>query len=185
LKAQIESSPKPVYVVGFSQGSVVAGELSWHPNVARTYLFADPHRPPYQNVGNGHMRGPGLAGTKHRSGIVHQLAIPDDVITSASPDSLLRSLADFTAMMGPDVVKWAMHSFETIKRNQHQKISWRHPQESLKVLRLAHEARMDLEGYLGGRHVQYPHLKIPGLHVTYTEWVVRSLNFLGAEEMRV
>lgn len=181
-RAAIERADRPVYLVGYSQGSAVAGAFTNHPNVARSYLVADPHRPAGRYIGLLDPGGSGLAGTITRSGLVHWLSAPGDVITCAPRDSMLRDIADFTPALSPHLQPWLDHAIATLRTRTWQNAT-RRPWNTFEELRRLREALRDAHGYLkGGRHTCYATENVPGLHITHTQWIAASLNYLARHD---
>ncbi|WP_378734961.1 hypothetical protein [Nocardia brasiliensis] len=178
----IDSAKRPVYLVGYSQGAAVAGAFTNHRNVARTYLLADPHRPAGRYIGLLDPGGSGLAGAIDRAGLVHWLAAPGDVITSAPTDSMLRDFADFTPAMSPHLRPWLEDAIATLRSRTWQNAA-RKPWNAFEEFRRLSEALHDAHGYLaGGRHTCYAAENVPGLHITHTQWIAASLNYLARQE---
>ncbi|WP_405159856.1 PE-PPE domain-containing protein [Nocardia sp. NBC_01499] len=181
-RTAIERAERPVYLVGYSQGAAVAGAFTHHPNVARTYLLADPHRPAGRYIGLLDPGGSGLAGAIDRAGLVHWLSAPGDVITCAPTDSLLRDIADFTPAMSPHLAPWLDNAIATLRSQTWQNAA-RRPWNAFEEFRRLREALRDAHGYLkGGRHTCYADENVAGLHITHTQWIAASMNYLARQE---
>ncbi|WP_167768991.1 alpha/beta hydrolase [Nocardia sp. CS682] len=174
----IDRAPGPVYLVGYSQGAVIAGHCADHSKVERTYLISDPHRPRRRYIGNVDPGGYGLAGEVFRAGLmIHYFAASDDPITSAPPDSILRSVADFTRFMSPDLGTWLASIDRTIREQAWQNVQ-RRPLSALDEWRRVREAGRELSRY-PRRHID-PYIRehIPGTSLTPCEWIAASINEL-------
>ncbi|MBF6330845.1 alpha/beta hydrolase family protein [Nocardia transvalensis] len=177
LRRAIDLAEGPVYLVGYSQGATIAGELAEHTKVSRTYLFADPHRPARRYVGDVDPGGCGLAGPRWRDATVHYFALPGDPITAAPMDSPLRDLADFTDAMGPNAIEWFSVAASKLLTGDWQN-SIHRPERFGTEIERYRKAAADAQRYLNGWHAEYWRQIVPGTNVTFCQWAANSINFL-------
>ncbi|QIS21275.1 PE-PPE domain-containing protein [Nocardia terpenica] len=177
LRQAIDHAEGPVYLVGYSQGATIAGELAEHPKVSRTYLVADPHRPAHRYVGDADPGGCGLAGPRWRDATVHYFALPGDPITAAPDDSPLRDLADFTEAMGPNAIEWFADAAAKLVTGTFQNAGHR-PSLGAGEIDRYRQATDDAQRYLAGWHGEYWRQIVPGTDLTYCQWAANSINFL-------
>ncbi|MFT3714855.1 MAG: PE-PPE domain-containing protein [Gordonia sp. (in: high G+C Gram-positive bacteria)] len=106
IDAASGSGEHPVMLIGYSQGAVVIRTLLSHPSaerlrsrIAAVGFVADPHQPPGVVPGcdGWGVAGPGPAIPEDVP--AYWVGTPDDVICNASPDSLIRDLADLTGTL--------------------------------------------------------------------------------------
>lgn len=175
LRAAIAATDGPWAVIGYSQGCVVVREaLADNPSrlPVAIGLVADPHQPAGCVRGcDGH----GVAGPGRPLPDVPSMWIgdSDDVICNASPDSLVRDIADLTrTLTTTHAGAWVAMMLRAIRTGSMQNArstSFRPAQWRRDVTRLAVAAR-EVRGYLpcsvrigpvtlrnptGGRHVAY------------------------------
>lgn len=128
----IREDVNPVVLIGYSQGAVIVARVAAeirdgrHPDldVRMVVTVANPERAEREGVNN--IAGSGIAGARSLARCpfpVVQLALPDDAITSASRDSLWRTVADLSAYMSGDLKEWATKSLATIRTDRLQNLS--------------------------------------------------------------
>ncbi len=180
LRRALCATSTPIMVIGYSQGAVVIREAlhGWSARgdvdrIIGVGLVADPHQPP--GVVDGcHGWGVAGPGSPLPQGIpAFWVGNPDDVICNASPDSLIRDIADLTAAMTlGDTMRWSRSVVETVCHNAFQNAhrtalgprQWRRDIDRLRT------AGREVLGYLprrvgwgsrtllnqiGGRHTSY------------------------------
>lgn len=134
LLDEIDRSPNPVLLAGYSQGAAIAGDLAAeigrgeHPGrwVVGCALIADPLRPAGHFIGARDPGGFGIAGQREISGVpAYWAAAPGDPITALPAGNALRTLADTTAyfsIAGPlAAVRWMRAVVDVARRNQLQR----------------------------------------------------------------
>lgn len=172
LRAAVEDSVPddsvdPVMLIGYSQGAVVIRRLLTDPEsapllprIAAVGLVADPHQPPGAVRG---CTGWGVAGPGPELPAavpVFWIGAPEDLICNASPDSLIRDIADLSGSLSAGRVRWWLADIwdrirdgrlQNAARTRIAPSQWRRD-----VRRLVVAAR-EVRGYLpsGGRHVSY------------------------------
>lgn len=171
-----------VMLIGYSQGAVVirtalrrladegARDLD---RVLGIGLVADPHQPPgvVPGCAGWGVAGPGVPLPERIP--TFWVGDPDDVICNASPDSLIRDIADLTsAMTLTGVIEWRRSVMELLRHNAFQNANrtvlhprqWRTDVTRLRIA--AHEAlgylpsrigwgSRVLRNRIGGRHTSY------------------------------
>ncbi|GAB3135726.1 hypothetical protein GCM10027289_29860 [Tsukamurella serpentis] len=125
-------------VVGYSQGAWAAGDVTdARDDVPCGYLLSDPLRPAGANRTGapGQRRyqpqeqftGFGIAGQR-RIGVARWYSLPDDIITDAYPDNLVRTFADATEFVGfaglDDAEQLMNDLLGKIKRRAWQNLPW-------------------------------------------------------------
>lgn len=160
----IDSKPERSFILlGYSGGCRVVHEwMEKNPHrldrISAVGLMSDPFRPKRkQQHGMTETEGWGICGQKPGpiSDRTFWVSAPGDVITDALPDSILRTPADVSDVM-PGQFLWDLRHH--LKKNDLQ-LAWkindflRNPLGWLFGLgpRL-HQARIDIHGYLNGRH---------------------------------
>lgn len=175
LLAGIRQTANPAVLIGYSQGAVVVSRVAAeirdgkHPDldVRMVVTVANPERA----EGEGGVPGSGIAGGRSLAGCpfpVVQLALPDDAITSASRDSLWRTVSDLSAYMSGDVRRWAEKSLAALNRRQLQNLSrWENGLWMLgQTPRRVSTAAREINGYLG-RPAIGPIPAVPSIHTLY------------------
>ncbi|MFI5783133.1 PE-PPE domain-containing protein [Nocardia sp. NPDC051570] len=166
----------PIVLLGYSQGCTVVREFLATPRVAEVLgvvaagFVADPQMPPGAAYGKPQQSGWGIAG---KGGDVPVpawwIANDRDPIPNASPDSLLRDLADLTEFMtANDPIGWAAAVVGRLLKNNWQN-GWgaKNPLNPFDVLRakrrvetalaeaFAYLPRVPLLNDAGGQHTSY------------------------------
>ncbi len=166
----------PIVLLGYSQGCTVAREFLSTPGMAESLgivaagFVADPQMPPGAAYGKPQQSGWGIAG---KGGDVPVpawwIANDNDPIPNASPDSLLRDVADLTEFMSfTDALTWGSRVLERVAANNWQN-GWgaEDPDSPLDVLAakrrvdtaiseaLAYLPRMPIVNEAGGQHTSY------------------------------
>ncbi|GAB4588681.1 PE-PPE domain-containing protein [Nocardia sp. IFM 10818] len=161
LLRAIDDSPYPVIVAGYSQGAGIAGDFAaeigrgQHPqlDVRAAALIADPARPEGVSI-TPDPGGFGISGQRHIPGIpAFHVAAWNDPITSLSPGSPLRTVADLSAywnISNPEgFLRWGQETFNAVVAGRLQR--WWNPAHLWDWTIAAREAR----GYLfDGRHTE-------------------------------
>lgn len=179
LAAAFGTCAGPVALLGYSQGAVVVRRFATHltgeqcEQVIGVGLVADPHQPPGGVAG---CEGWGVAGPGDQlpSALpVCWIGTPDDMICNASPDSLLRDIADLTgAMSFHHPGRWLSQVRERLLRNDLQNADatsvspeqWR--RDPGRIVRACREVcgylprqlgqdQMKLTNTQGGQHTSY------------------------------
>lgn len=183
LATAMAATTGPVVLVGYSQGAVVirrwltvvgpAAEARLRERVLAVGLVADPHQPP--GVVDG-CAGWGVAGPGPDlpSGLpVYWVGAAKDMICNAGSDSLLRDVADLTAVMSLTAPRlWVRQMWATLRANAFQNArrtrvapsqwrrdparlgaAWREVAGYLPVALGWHGIRLDNAD--GGRHTSY------------------------------
>lgn len=162
----IDREPERTFILlGYSGGCRVVHEwLDRNPNrlykIAAVGFMSDPFRPKdMQQYGMSETEGWGICG--QNKGPIPQhtfwVSAPGDAITDALPDAILRTPADASDVM-PGQFLWDLRKH--LQKNDLQ-LAWqigvfkRNPIQWFMGLgpRL-HQARLDIRGYLGGRHTK-------------------------------
>ncbi len=187
--AVAEQPDRPVMLIGYSQGAVVIRRLLARPatgryaaSVAGLGFVADPHQPPGAVPGCDGWgvagRGPDLPAEIP----AFWVGAPDDVICNASPDSLIRDVADLSGMFSVDQVRtWLADVYTRVRDAELQNAARTRlaPSQWIRDVRRLAIAAREVRGYLpsslrvhrwrwdnplGGRHVSYgtePYLRAP------------------------
>lgn len=188
LLAAIRADDRPVVLIGYSQGAAVSTTLlqllaqgHWPDVVERivgTVHLANPLRQPGICL-NGGVPGYGIA-LRYIDGVspiagaynivpVAEIAHPDDVIASADPDSMLRSLAVVTEFMSfTDLATWGTSLVAAAKA-----VDWRAQAQTWRDVAYQagrfRRAGIEAGGYLTGRHTSYNVERVAGTGPTYTK----------------
>ncbi|WP_067673677.1 PE-PPE domain-containing protein [Nocardia miyunensis] len=176
LAAAIAATDGPVVLVGYSQGCCVVRELfdvgdaSILSRIAASGFLADPLMPKGAAYAKPTLAGWGVAGVGHEIPVpAWWIAGDRDPITNASPDSLLRDVADLTEFMSfTDVLTWGSKVLERLAANNWQN-AWGaddpdNPFDVLDAKRrvdtaiseaLAYLPRLPIVNEAGGQHTSY------------------------------
>lgn len=192
LRERILATTEPFAIIGYSQGADIAGRvaqelgsgaLDGRERLLAVGLVANPMRhETAESTGWGVAGQHGSYGAVARK--VYDFANPDDMITNADPDSLIRDVADLTRMMGPDFSAWAFDIQRLLKERSWQNLWlakrwWDAPYQRDRVRR----AGLELAGYLpvsilnpaGGQHTAYGKTQMYVGGPTYTERLAQLL----------
>lgn len=195
---------KPVALLGYSQGAQIVGDtaallgesIDSSIDVRAAALVSDPMRPAGRAVPLD-VDGSGIAGQREVFAPfpVYWLANPNDAITAASHDAILRTVADFTEYMTlTDAKTWALDVLGKLDT-----LGWQNAWGASglldipRQLRRLRQAKDDLLGYLpvdligngsninptGGQHTCYASRAIIPGGVTYTRWIANQFNAIG------
>jgi len=192
---EIQAAPFPVVLLGYSQGAQIVRAILAEMNhgihaqlrVVAAGLVADPLRPIDFASGSpelvdkltGPGAGWGVAGQMEewpKSIQVWSMARPEDIIPNAPGNSPVRALADWTRWMSiTDPVAWGEELLHKAKHNRFQAVitNWRHP---IGVLRQYADAIAGIEGYLTGIHTSYGSISMPGIPMTYCDWLAQQID---------
>lgn len=186
-----------IVIVGYSQGAVVAGNVAAQLTddlaaaVVGVYLVADALRPRGMDS-NGHtlwaaqhFNGHGVAGQRAITTVrARWYSIKGDVICDATPDSLVRDVADLTEWMGftwQDVITWPGKLLKLLREQQWQNAGWwqrfrRDPATLLELAPRGARAIDEIRGY-PHLHTRYgdPAWPIPGTRRTYLQQVAHHI----------
>lgn len=186
LIAAVRRTPNPAALIGFSQGAVVVARLAaeiragMHSDldVRLVVTIANPERAAGEYVREcepfgRRLTGSGVAGGRSLRGCpfpVLQYAIDGDVITNASPDSLVRDLADLSDYMSPDIARWAEKVAVKLHDRDIQNLSrWENWLLMLgRTPGRVQTALTEIGGY-PRVHCEYGTRRMPGLMVTYID----------------
>ena len=198
LLARLEDDPRPVVLMGYSQGAAVVSTLLdflANPNIVGqlknriigAVLLANPNRPQGSDTlgpipdtsGYGITYDPAYP-TPARVVPTIEVAHPQDAICSADPDSMLRSIARVTEFMSfTNLDKWGRDVLADA-----QAIDWMSKVTSFSDVAYQanrfHRAIGEALGYLTGRHTAYNVESPKGTSITYTtlsaQWVLAATN---------
>ncbi|CAM3744338.1 cutinase family protein [Tsukamurella ocularis] len=184
-----------VVIVGYSQGAVVAGNVAaaLSPELAAAvvgvYLVADALRPAGTDsngaTGSRNFNGWGVAGQRPITTVrARWYSIRGDVICDATPDSLVRDIADFSEWMGftwQDVIAWPGKLLALARNQAWQNAGWwqrfrRDPATLLELAPRGARAVEEIRGY-PHLHTRYgdPAWPIPGIRRTYLQQVANHV----------
>ena len=179
---ELDATSGSVMMIGYSQGAVVIRTALHELNRRRAAglgrvigvgLVADPHQPPGV-VASCDGWGVAGAGVELPESVpAYWVGDPDDVICNASPDSLIRDIADLTVSMTlSELVTWRHSVVDMLRHNafQNANATMLHPRQWRTDLGRLRTAGREALGYLpsrigwgsamlrnriGGRHTSY------------------------------
>ena len=195
LAAALARTEGPVGLASYSQGCCGVRDLfnvgdASRARVGAAGFIADPEMPQGVAYGKPDLVGWGVAGAGRDIPVpAWWIANDRDPIPNASPDSLLRDLADLTEFMSlTDVVLWGSKVLERVAANNWQN-AWgadnpRNPFDVLRAKRrvdnaigeaLSYLPRMPLVNEAGGQHTAYDSAPYAGGSATGCEVLARLL----------
>ncbi|RYF60304.1 MAG: PE-PPE domain-containing protein [Comamonadaceae bacterium] len=183
---ELAKDDRPAILCGYSQGSSAITELlrdiacgaypDLKPLILAAYLFANPERPDGPSIGNAPHYGVAL--DPHETSVVDygipvvEVAHPDDCISGAHPDSLVRLFVERTkfATFG-DPIAFGNNLLAKIRNH-----NWRQDVTRLRQIPGAyanfHRSATEALGFIAGKHtVSYILENVPGRGVSYVDWV--------------
>ncbi|MEV0247390.1 PE-PPE domain-containing protein [Nocardia sp. NPDC050712] len=195
LAAAVEDADGPIILLGYSQGCTVVRELladtaiTARDHVLGTGLVADPQMPHGLAVGKPHLAGSGVAGPGGDVAVpTWWIANDHDPICNASPDSLLRDLADLTEFMSGDGIRWGTAVMDRLRHRSRQN-AWGasepgNPAAVQRAKRRVDTAIQEARAYLpfhprlnatGGQHTSYSTVPYNGDGETGCELLARKI----------
>ena len=186
------------YIVGYSQGAVIAGNIAKYYSTANVlggvYLLADALRPEGADSAGqdsawarANLNGSGVAGRRPippRPYPVRWYTIRGDVIADAFADSLVRTVADLTEFMGfrslADMIRWATKVADTLRARAWQNLAvWQrwiaNPLALGWMPDLVARSIHEVSGY-PAVHTSYGTARFPGQPRTYVQQIAWDIN---------